>query len=167
VCASTVLSLGLQELVQRSELIVLGICEEMSSTWNKDRNAVFSYIRVIPEKCLKGSHFPTKITIEQLGGIVDNVSMTVVGEARFVEGERVILMLRKSSETCYRIIGLSQGKFSVIRRGDAFYVQRNLRELTLVKQENGEIRLHKGPAREKEIDLDTFIRKIEFYLRNP
>ena len=163
--AAVVLSLTLQDLVQQADLIVFGRCEEMISAWGAKRRRIFTDITVAPERCLKAGDCPARVKIRQLGGRVDNNSTKISGAPEFHKGERVILFLKRSFATCYQVLGLSQGKFSVIRRGDRFYVKRNLRGLTLVKKGGGGFQLDYQNGLKGEINLHRFISRVESYLR--
>ena len=165
--ASIVISLTLEDLTLQADLIVLGRCEEVHGTWNEDRSMIFTYITLSSEKCLKSSLCPSQVKIRHLGGAVNDTNMKVVGVPSFQKGERVILFLKGSSEGYYRIIGLSQGKFSIIRRGNDVYVKRALKGLTLVEKRNGQFRIIKGADKERDVDLETFLTRIRSHLMEP
>lgn len=165
--ATTVLSFGFRELVRQADLIVMGRCEEVRGTWNEDRSMIFTYITLSSEKCLKSSLCPSQVKIRHLGGAVNDTNMKVVGAPSFQKGERVILFLKGSSEGYYRIIGLSQGKFSIIRRCNDVYVKRELKGLTLVEKRNGQFRIIKGADKERGVDLEIFLTRIRSHLMEP
>jgi hypothetical protein len=162
--ATMVVSLTIQDLVQQADLIVLGRCQEMNSAWNADRSRILTFVSVVPERCFKGVECPSPILVFHLGGTVDNVAMNVTGTPKFSEGERVFLFLKRSSATYYRVLGLAQGKFSVIKKGKTVYVKRNLTELTLVKKNGGNFQFEQLREPEKEVELETFIRSVNVYL---
>jgi hypothetical protein len=157
--------LTLEDLVEQADLIVLGSCAKITSEWDAEGKRIFTYITVVLGRCLKGSDCPGRLQIRQLGGKVDSTLMKISGAPKFNQGETVILFLKRSCPAYYRIIGLSQGKFSVVRRGYASYVIRNLNELTLMKRSDGGFRLEQRNDLDRELDLTTFIGKVEFYLR--
>jgi len=165
VSAAVVLSLTLQDLVQQADLIVFGRCEEMISAWGAKRRRIFTNITVAPERCLKPCNCPSRITIRQLGGTVDDFSIKIAGAPEFQKGERVILFLKTSATTFYQVLGMSQGKFSIIRKGVSYYVMRNLRGLTLVKKGGGGFQLDYQDGLKGEINLHRFISRVESYLR--
>ena len=162
--AAIVLSLTLQDLVQQADLIVLGRCGGMRSAWDAERKRIFTYVTVVPERCLKSGECPYSIQLRVLGGTVDDAAMTVAGTPKFHVNEGVILFLKKASTPYYQVLGLSQGKFSVIRRGNASYVTRDLDGLTLAKKMDGKFHLEQPREPEGEGDLDAFLNRIESYL---
>ena len=165
VSAAVVLSFSLEQLVQEADLVVLGSCVETTGAWDADKKVIFTYITLALEECLKGDPCPTPIRIQQLGGKVGEVLMTVTGAPKFYENERVILFLKKSSSNYYHVAGLAQGKYSVIQRGEAFYVKRNLAGLTLVKKSGPTPQLQSRNEPEEEVNLQRFIKTIQSYLR--
>jgi len=161
--ATIVVSLSFEELIRQADLIVLGRCEDTLSAWDTERKKIFTYITIVPERCLKGSECPLRIYIRQLGGVVDNLAMTITGSPSFSPNERVVLFLRRSNTPYYQVLGMSQGKFSVIQRApvEKPYVKRDLKHLTFLKKRNGEFHLKDQNGPEQEIDLETFIKEIE------
>lgn len=165
VSAAVVLSLTLEELVKQADLVVLGSCQETISAWDAEKKRIFTHIRVAIERCLKPCNCPSRITIRQLGGTVDDFSTKIAGAPEFQKGERVILFLKTSPTTFYQVLGMSQGKFSMIRKGASYYVMRNLRGLTLVKKGGGGFQLDYQDGLKGEINLHRFISRVESYLR--
>jgi hypothetical protein len=165
VSSAVVLSLSLKDLVQQADLIAFGRCEQMISAWDAERKQIFTDIQVALDRCLKASNCPGLVTIRQVGGKVDHMATQIPGAPEFHKGERVILFLRKSSATWYQVLGLSQGKFTVISRGGSFYVKRDLRGLTLVQKGADGFQLDHRNRLEGPVDLETFIRQVESYLR--
>jgi len=166
VSATIVLALSLEELIRQADLIVLGRCEENISAWDSERKRIFTYITVVPQRCLKGSECPPLIKIRQLGGMVDNLAMTIAGSPSFSPNEKVVLFLRRSNSTYYQVLGMSQGKFSVIQRGtgEKPFVKRDLKHLTFLKRRGGEFHLEGQNELDQEIDLETFLKEIESHI---
>lgn len=162
--ATVVLSLTLQELVQQADQIVLGECEKMTSAWDDERKRIFTQVTVLTEQCLKGGECPPRIRIRTLGGTVGNIAMNVTGTSRFHEGERVFLFLKGSSGRFYQVLGLSQGKFSILSRGSRSFVRRDMSGLTRAKKRDGKF-LFERAEQSEEVDLQTFISTIQFFLR--
>jgi hypothetical protein len=165
--ASIVVRLTLGELVQQADLIVLGRCEGTSSEWGAKGKSIVTNVTIAAERCFKVSDCPPLIRIRQEGGTVDGLTMTVNGEPQFRAQERVLLFLERTSSSFYRVVGMSQGKFSVIQRGPEgkSYVKRDLGGLTLMKRSDKVIpKLQQEPKAEREIELDHFIEEIKSHL---
>jgi hypothetical protein len=162
--AAVVLSLTLEDLVRQADLIVVGRCEHVMSAWDESGKKIFTYVTILPERCLKEMDCPSPVRLRILGGTIDNVAMSIAGTPRFEVNEGVILFLKRSSDAYYQVLGLSQGKFSIMHRKNTSYVIRNLRGLTLAKKEAGRYQLMDAQEKEWEVELDIFLRRIESYL---
>jgi len=167
--ASIVVHLALEDLVRQADLIVLGSCEEKISSWDTKGKTILTNITIASERCFQASDCPPLIKVRQEGGTVDNVTLTVVGAPQFHKNERVILFLEETSSDDYRVIGLSQGKFTVIHRprDGKYYVQRDLSTLKFLKKEDNETFAEKPTELRKEAELESFINKIKSYLELP
>jgi len=157
--------LPLKELVLRADLAVLGTCEETSSSWGPEGKKIFTYTNIAVERCLKGNECADRLTVRQLGGRVDDITMTVVGSPTFHRGERVILFLRRSSDSHYLMLGLSQGKFRVTLNPSTgkSYVQNSRGDLTLIDKGDGSSFVDNELVVD-QMELETFIAKLESYL---
>lgn len=166
--ATVILYLTLEELVQRAELIVIGRCEEKTSEWGVEREKIYTYITIAPERCLKGSECPPLVKIRLLGGRVGDMALTVPGTPRFQKYERVFLFLRRTPAFFYHVIGLSQGKFTIIRKGknNALFVKRNLSNLELLKKRDNKFYIEERNEPEREWIFENFIKEIKSHLRS-
>ena len=163
---SIVSQLSLEELVRQADIIVLGTCVEKKSDWDIERKRILTDIAIASERCFKENECPPLIRIRQEGGTADGVTMTVTGAPQFELQERVIVFLEKTPSSYYRVIGMAQGKFTILQgtEADKPQVTRDLRMLMLLrKTDKGTlIEEHNEPG--KKVDLDTFISEIESYL---
>jgi hypothetical protein len=107
---------------------------------------------------------PSPVRLRTLGGAVDNRETSIAGTPKFEVEEIVILFLKSSLGPYSKVLGLSQGKYSIMRRGNASYVTRDLRGLTLAEKKGGKYRLEDPHKPEWEMDLDAFLERIESYL---
>jgi hypothetical protein len=108
-----------RELGAESALVVRGEVVEVRSYWNEKRTKVFTSARVAVGETYKGGGVST-VDVVQLGGVVDNVKVTVHGALSWREGEEVVLFLEpydgsSASSAAFQVSGFSQGKFSVER----------------------------------------------------
>ena len=165
VSATIVKYLSIDELVHQADLIVLGTCERIISAWDREKKNIYTFITVIPQRCLKGGECPPLIRIRQLGGAMDNLAMTIAGSPKFNPNEKVVLFLSRSGDTFYRVIGLSQGKFSVLERGpgEKPYVKRDLNDLTFINRGDTGSQIESRDLSELKVDLEAFITKIESF----
>jgi len=167
--ASIVIPMTLKNLTEQADLIVMGISSEITSVWDSERKNIHTYITLVPERCFKVTECPAQIKIRQLGGTVDGVTMIVKGGPRFRKNEKVVLFLEKTSSTYYRVIGLSQGKLSVVhnRIENKDYVTRDLSRLRFADRQGSEVNIKDFNQQETEIDLESFLENIESHLELP
>lgn len=103
-----------QQLGAQSSLVVRGRVAEVRSFWNGKRTKIFTETTVIVEETYKGGR-SAAVRVVQLGGIVDNVKVTVAGALRWAPEEEVLLFLEPYTAGTYQVSGFSQGKFRVDR----------------------------------------------------
>lgn len=166
--ATIVLYLTLEDLAQQADLIVQGRSKKITSAWDAERKRIFTYITIVSERCFKVTKCPPQIKIRQMGGVVDDVVMTIAGTPSFHQNERVLLFLKETSTSGYQILGMSQGKFSIIRSGEkgGAYVKRDLSRLKLLKKKGSVFYSEDQNQPERRVDLESFIKEIESYSRS-
>ncbi len=161
---SLALALSVQDMVNQSDLIVIGNCVETKSIW-VDRSLV-TLAAVSVSESLKGNETST-ITVSLPGGVDANrripIAMTYPGAPRMTPGEDVFLFLTNSDEVggSYTVTGFSQGKFSIVTDEDGeLSVSRDLTKTSL-KSNNG---VRRGLA--QSIPLSSFKNQVRGYLKN-
>jgi len=110
--AGTIIALDLKALTQRAEVIVLGRCLESSVRWNAERTRIYTDWTVAVDQAIKGAPVG-KVIVRQLGGELEGKGMIVAGVNRLTLGEEVVLFLGPAEDSARRIVGLSQGRFTV------------------------------------------------------
>jgi len=98
-------------LAKTADKVVLGKVAKVESEWLHGR--IVSRVSLRVEETLKGKGEAT-LELVVPGGSVGGIAMLVIGGPRFREGDRAILFLRQA-DTEYRILGLAQGKVSVLK----------------------------------------------------
>jgi hypothetical protein len=116
--ATQVLHRSPEQLGQQSALVVRGTVTDVHSFWNASRTKVFTRTSVAVDETYKGRSVGT-INVVQLGGVVDNVRVTVAGALHWQQGEEVVLFLEPYEGGDYHVSGFSQGKFMVERDPDS------------------------------------------------
>jgi hypothetical protein len=113
VSATRLIKQSIEDLAIHSSLVVTGEVKEIHSLWNDAHNQIHTYITIEIESFLRGSHKEESIIVTQLGGVVGDTAMTVIGSPTFSEDEQVLLFLKPEPGTRDKIIvtGLAQGKF--------------------------------------------------------
>lgn len=116
--ATTVLRLGLDELVSQSEQIVQGKVQRAEAVVQGRR--VYTIVTIQVRDQLKGAASPKReVTFTQLGGRTERLATYVPGTPTFVAGEEVIVFLERPAAHGAPLVvtGLAQGKFKVVQQG--------------------------------------------------
>ena len=109
------------ELAQEADLVVIGQVTEKESVWTEGKTQIVTFTTVTVEDVLKGDPLGATVTVRQLGGRIDGVTASIDGDAVLAPGEEVLLFLRRIDGLCY-LVGMSQGKLSVVREGDQAFL---------------------------------------------
>lgn len=117
--ATQVLYRSPEELGAESAIVVRGEVVEVRSYWNEKRTKIFTAARVAVGETYKGSG-ASSVDVIQLGGVVDNVKVTVQGALSWKKGEEVVLFLEpydgpSAPAAAFQVSGFSQGKFNIER----------------------------------------------------
>lgn len=102
------------QMGQESPLVVQGKVASVHSFWNEKQTKIFTETVIDIDQTFKGQS-RRSARILQLGGVVDNVRMTVHGALSWKPGEEVLLFLEQYDNDRYRVAGFSQGKFNIER----------------------------------------------------
>ncbi|MEZ4473757.1 MAG: hypothetical protein R3F60_23795 [bacterium] len=113
--ATIVQSLSLDDMSRKADVIVHGTVVEQATAWNDTRSRIYTVTTVEVKERLKGKG-ETRIRIRQLGGTVDGITQSIVGNARLSVGEEVVVFLTQDAEKgLHYVIGMAQGKYTVDR----------------------------------------------------
>ena len=112
--STTVEKFTLDELVQKSGRIIVGKCISRESRWNDRNTLILTTARFTVRETLKGSTdgFVSVVTV---GGTLDGITQTVSGMPIFEPEEEVLLFLEPSKNGHWQPLGMSQGKFRILR----------------------------------------------------
>lgn len=111
---TTVEKFTLDDLVQKSGRIIVGKCISRESRWNDRNTLILTTARFVVSEPLKGSGdgFVDVVTV---GGTLDGITQTVSGMPVFEPEEEVLLFLERSKNGAWQPLGMSQGKFRILR----------------------------------------------------
>ena len=112
--STTVEKFTLDDLVQKSGRIIVGKCISSESRWNDRNTLILTTARFTITEPLKGSSdgFVNVVTV---GGTLDGITQTVSGMPVFEPEEEVLLFLEPSKNGQWQPLGMSQGKFRILR----------------------------------------------------
>lgn len=114
--ATSLQQISFEELVDRADSIVVGRVTRTWSDWDADHKFIWTNSEVAVESASKGSLNRT-VTVSELGGEADGVSMTVAGSPRYVQGEHVVVFLKQNAGMAYRTLGWTQGHYQIDAHG--------------------------------------------------
>jgi len=115
--ATILRELGLGELVRQADRVVVARVEARVSRWEGGRIVTDVTLRV--EETAKGdARVGERVVVTTMGGSVDGIGMTVVGEAAFVKGETALVFLTALDATwagvrAWEVVGMAQGRMPV------------------------------------------------------
>ena len=131
--ASVAIALSVEELTQKSDLVVRGHVTSQESAWTRSGRIVTT-VHLAVDSSLKGQA-PATVDIRHTGGHVGDVGQQVSGEVAFANGEEVVVFLRRrpGSTTAFGVVGMSQGKFRVDRATSTPVATQKLEGLGLMR----------------------------------
>jgi hypothetical protein len=105
---------SMSDLAFLADVVVTGRVASVTSGWDTQVNAIYTYVTIDVGEVLKGDIPDAQITLKQLGGVADGVGLSISDQAMFSVGEDVLLYLeaRPRDATLYTT-ALWQGKWAV------------------------------------------------------
>lgn len=155
--ATTVRKFSVKELTRKSDSIVQGRVESITSSWDAARKEIYTYYTLNVAVGIKGQRAGI-VTIRQLGGTVGNVASIVPGMPNFKHGEEVVVFLTQNDAAGYPwVMGLQQGKYSVVEQNGVKLVRNELAGTELLAP-NG---AHVKPTVAPDMQLNAFLDGIK------
>jgi len=131
--ATTVQKLSLQDLTKRSESIVMARVTDAVSAWDAGHKEIYTTYTLQILNAVKGRKGESVVTIRQIGGTVDNIASIVPGMPSFKRGEQVVVFLTQKDAAGYPwVMGLQQGKYTVVEKDGAKFVRNDLADTELM-----------------------------------
>lgn len=117
--ASTVVAMTLPDLVDKSDLVVVGIPKSRVSRWEGGR--IITYTTVAVDQAIGGdAKAGGSVVVRTYGGVVDGIGQITHGEAVLKPGAPVLLFLRplpagtKPTEPSLAVTGMAQGALPIV-----------------------------------------------------
>jgi hypothetical protein len=157
--ATTVQKLTLQELTKKSESIVMARVDDAVSSWDAAHKEIYTYFTLSVLQPVKGSKGATTIMLRQIGGTVGNIASVVPGMPSFRKGEEVVVFLTQKDAAGYPwVMGLQQGKYSVMTAKNGVKMVRNDLAGTEFLTKSGS---HVGATTAPDMPLNAFLDGIK------
>ena len=156
--ATTVQKFTLQELTKRASSIVVGKVDDAVSSWDAAKKEIYTYYTITVSQPVKGARNGETITIRQLGGTVGSIASIVPGMPSFKRDEEVVLFLTQKDAAGYPwVLGLQQGKYSVVEQDGLKMVRNDLAGTELLSPNGSRIK----PTVSPDQPLGAFIDGIK------
>lgn len=104
------------QLVRDAEAIVVGTVVDVSEAPTKDKSAAFTYVTIDVEQVVKGSTGAKLVTLEFLGGTVEDREIVLAGRPEFTLGEKYVFFVARNGRAGCPVLGWSQGLLRVVPR---------------------------------------------------
>lgn len=91
--ATTLIRMGLDDLVGTNATVVVGRVLDVYSHWNAEGTFILSDVRVVADDVLKGDTGQREFTITVMGGTVGDLSTVIVGGPEIEVGRTYVLFL--------------------------------------------------------------------------
>lgn len=120
VLSSQIIKLNFEQIVTNADLIVTG--KVIALETKRDDNpvtgekSIYTFITLQVSDVLKGDLDQETYTFRMRGGVIDNeeIAEEVQGAPKFKKGQQVALFLESDPKLYIPIVGINQGKFSLI-----------------------------------------------------
>lgn len=112
--ATTVVPPTFEEMADRADVIFVGNVVSSRAEWRTSgtNRVIFTMVEFETQDVLKGSN-TKKVTLQFLGGTVDDVTLEVPGVPKFKPGERVLIFVEGNGVQFCPIAGVFHGKFGL------------------------------------------------------
>jgi hypothetical protein len=114
--STTVVAPTFDELVRRSELVIVARVVATRSSWVDSRSgrSIVTDVTVSIEQTLKGPTYAER-SLEFLGGTVGEDTLRVDGMPEFRVGDRAVLFLNETGRPASPVVGFMYGWFRVVQ----------------------------------------------------
>jgi hypothetical protein len=132
--ASTVLAMSLEQMTERADTIFVGRVTGTRADWSSDRTRIYTYVTFEVDEYWKGGSASRVEMVRLLGGRVGPYLALVPGTPQFEEGEEVLVFCAGGGARIPTVLGLSLGKFTVVRGGEGeAIVKRDISSLMVAE----------------------------------
>ncbi|MGH9356104.1 MAG: hypothetical protein ACRD10_08240, partial [Terriglobia bacterium] len=114
--ATTLVRLSLDQLTQASTDVLQGRVVSQVSQWNAAHTEILTFTTLSVDQNIKGNT-PSTIVVQQLGGAVGNLHVSVPGTVHFFPAAKYELFLQHapSRASNYLLVGMLQGAYRIYR----------------------------------------------------
>jgi len=159
--ATTMIRMGVEDLVASNEAVVLGRVVDVQSYWNADGSFILSDVKVQVLEALKGSAAEKEVTLTVMGGNVGELTTLIVAGPDMTVGSDYVLFLNREDlpgvSGARTVRDLAQGIFDVVAAGGAPRAVSQASRHPLLPDARG---VSEAPGGEEGIPLENLIRQV-------
>lgn len=115
--ATTLIRLGVDDLVASNRAVVVGEVVDTSSYWNEDHTFILTDVRFALHNTLKGEIAGREITVTVMGGQVGDVTTLIIGGPELIPRHSYLLFLNEENlpgaKRALTVRDLCQGVFDI------------------------------------------------------
>lgn len=110
----------IEEMSTEAVLVVTGRVLAQEAAWDQAHRKIFTFTEIQVLERIAGTSDPKSLVVRTMGGEVGDIGMKVSGTPKFSPDEEVLLFLRDDPVEAgtFQVIGMSQGKFRLVRQPD-------------------------------------------------
>ena len=130
--ATLVPALGLEELIDQSEIIAHGRVTSSWPAWDRGHKYIWTHFRLDVLDPIRGNP-GASVVVSEPGGSLDGVTMRISGAPDYAVGEEAVVFLYRTPIGYLRATGYGQGKYTVAPHSR---VHANLNGFDLLKADS-------------------------------
>jgi hypothetical protein len=111
--ATVLIEKTLEELTLEADAVVMGTVSEVWTAREAATDLVRSYAELEVSRWVKGENAGNRVVANTVGGDVGELSVSVPGAPRFLEGEQMLLFLGSKNTTLTNVVGWQQGALHI------------------------------------------------------
>jgi hypothetical protein len=112
--ATTLIKKNFDDLVTEADAVVVGTVRDTQAQYAADRR-IHTLVTISDLRVLNGRYDGTSLTLQLVGGRIENDVMLVHGSPRFAVNDRVIVFVQGNGTQMVPFVGWTQGVFRVER----------------------------------------------------
>lgn len=162
--ATVMVPTTLEAMSVEAVLVVTGRVLAQESAWDQAHRKIFTYTEIQVLERIAGDADPKTIVVRTMGGEVGDIGMKVSGVPKFKPEEEVLVFLRNDPVEAgtFQVIGMSQGKFRLVRQPDGKTMAvPSVEGLAFVRRDGtGTYKVDESIGPEGELALDVLKARV-------
>jgi hypothetical protein len=147
--ATTLIRMGLEDLVSANSTVIVGEVLDTESRWNEDLSFIVTDVRIAVHEVVKGRLSEEELTVTLPGGRVGDRATLIVGAAELVPGNSYVLFLTKQNllhaGEALVVRDLVQGAFDIRMERDGLRAVSQAVRHPLMPDKGGKVEAPGGP----------------------